>query len=83
MTQPSGGARLAVDIGGTFTDLALEVGEEIHASKVLTTTTAPEEGVMRGIAELLVHGSYRSLDLGLFDFARFAEGRLIHERNIF
>ena len=37
----------------------------------------------RGIAELLVHGSYRSLDLGCFDFVRFAEGRPIHERNVF
>ncbi len=53
MTQPTGGARLAVDIGGTFTDLALEVGGEIHASKVLTTQNAPEEGVLQGVAELL------------------------------
>ena len=27
MTSPATRARLAVDIGGTFTDLALEVGE--------------------------------------------------------
>ena len=65
MTQPSGGARLAVDIGGTFTYLALEVGEEIHASKLLTTTTAPEEGVMRGIAELLPSAGVAPADVTL------------------
>jgi glycine/D-amino acid oxidase-like deaminating enzyme len=39
--------------------------------------------VGRGIAELLVHGRYMSLDLSPFDFARFAEGRLIRELNVF
>ena len=43
-------ARLAVDIGGTFTDLALEHDGRRFTSKVLTTPTAPEEGVMAGIS---------------------------------
>ncbi len=41
-------ARLAVDIGGTFTDIAIESsesGDELFTCKVLTTTQAPEEGV--------------------------------------
>ena len=41
-------ARLAVDIGGTFTDLALEVGSTRTTAKVLTTPAAPEQGVMAG-----------------------------------
>ncbi|HYB57667.1 MAG TPA: hydantoinase/oxoprolinase family protein [Alphaproteobacteria bacterium] len=48
-----GGARLGVDIGGTFTDVALEVGEKRYTSKLLTTTDAPEKGVLAAIASAL------------------------------
>jgi N-methylhydantoinase A len=41
MAQPTAAARLAVDIGGTFTDLAVESGGKLYARKVLTTTQAP------------------------------------------
>ena len=47
------GIRLAVDIGGTFTDVALAIGERNVTSKVLTTATAPEEGVMTGILQVI------------------------------
>ena len=44
-------ARLAVDIGGTFTDVALESDDgSLTTAKVPTTTGAPEKGVMAGIA---------------------------------
>ena len=46
-------ARLAVDIGGTFTDLALENGARRWTIKVLTTQTAPELGVMEGVRAIL------------------------------
>jgi N-methylhydantoinase A len=42
-------ARLAVDIGGTFTDLALEHRGTRSTAKVLTTSAAPERGVMDGV----------------------------------
>jgi N-methylhydantoinase A len=45
--------RLAVDIGGTFTDVAMAVADGTVTSKVLTTASAPEEGVMIGIARVL------------------------------
>ena len=45
----TGTARLAVDIGGTFTDLALERGGERWTAKVLTTPSAPERGVLEGV----------------------------------
>jgi N-methylhydantoinase A len=63
-------ARLAVDIGGTFTDLALEAGGKRTTAKVLTTQAAPERGVMDGFRtitqaagvapsdiELIIHGT--------------------------
>ena len=46
-------ARLAVDIGGTFTDLALEHDRGRSTIKVLTTPSAPEQGVMDGVREIL------------------------------
>lgn len=64
------GRRLAVDIGGTFTDIVLEAGNERTTAKVLTTQAAPEEGVITGITDaferagieaeaidLLIHGT--------------------------
>jgi N-methylhydantoinase A len=46
-------ARLAVDIGGTFTDLALEHDGRRSTIKVLTTPVAPEQGVVAGAHEIL------------------------------
>ncbi|MCH2351720.1 MAG: hydantoinase/oxoprolinase family protein [Pseudomonadales bacterium] len=48
--------RLAIDIGGTFTDVVLELSSEgatsYAATKVLTTHTNPAEGVMLGVARV-------------------------------
>ena len=46
-------ARLAVDIGGTFTDLALEHAGRMHTAKVLTTPAAPEQAVLAGLGLVL------------------------------
>ncbi|MBV8509301.1 MAG: hydantoinase/oxoprolinase family protein, partial [Xanthobacteraceae bacterium] len=61
MTQ----ARLAIDIGGTFTDFAIEVGEQRHSLKVLTTPRAPEEGVLAGIEQILAHAKLTPVDIGI------------------
>jgi N-methylhydantoinase A len=58
-------ARLAVDIGGTFTDLALEYGVERHTAKVLTTPHAPEQGVMQGIARVLIETGMKPSDISI------------------
>ena len=47
------GARIAVDIGGTFTDVVLEHGEVLHTAKVLTTQPAPDDAVVAGIIDVL------------------------------
>ena len=49
----SGGVRLAIDIGGTFTDVALEAGGPPVTTKVLTTPAAPEQGVLSGVHKVL------------------------------
>jgi N-methylhydantoinase A len=46
-------ARLAVDIGGTFTDVALEHSGGRATIKVLTTSLAPEAGVLTGVRSIL------------------------------
>ena len=38
--------KLAADIGGTFTDIVLDVAGRRVSGKVLTTTDAPERGVL-------------------------------------
>ena len=58
-------ARLAADIGGTFTDLVLEHGDQRHSCKVLTTSQAPEQGVMQGIQRLLAESGLAPADIGL------------------
>src|SRR5262245_33061448 len=45
--------RLAVDIGGTFTVIVLEAEGRQFASKLLTTSLAPEEAVIAGVEKLL------------------------------
>ncbi|WP_442772374.1 hydantoinase/oxoprolinase family protein [Paenirhodobacter enshiensis] len=42
--------RLGADIGGTFTDIVLEVGEQIFSTKVLTNYTQPEQAIIDGMA---------------------------------
>ncbi len=45
--------RLAVDIGGTFTDAVLEKEGRFHGTKVLTTHGAPAEGFMQAVSRVL------------------------------
>jgi N-methylhydantoinase A len=55
--------RVAIDIGGTFTDLVLEDGGRLITRKVLTTPRAPEDGVMTGLREILAQAGLRAADL--------------------
>ena len=58
--------QIAVDIGGTFTDLVLEEGERRLTRKVLTTPTEPEKGVMDGLALLLAEADRKLSDASVF-----------------
>ena len=44
---------MAIDIGGTFTDVALEAGGRLFTAKVPTTADAPERGVLVGVRKAL------------------------------
>ncbi|MFN0026592.1 MAG: hydantoinase/oxoprolinase family protein [Acidimicrobiales bacterium] len=64
---PAGTARLAADIGGTFTDVVLEDGAgRLHTAKVLTTAAAPELGVLDGIATVLAAAGVAPGEVTLF-----------------
>ena len=58
-------ARLAADIGGTFTDVVLEHGRRHHSAKVLTTPRAPEEGMLEGIARVLAEAALVPSQVGV------------------
>jgi N-methylhydantoinase A len=49
MTIDGKQVRVGVDIGGTFTDVAMEVGEVLHSTKVLTDYASPEAAIVKGI----------------------------------
>ncbi|AOF92704.1 hydantoinase/oxoprolinase family protein [Sinorhizobium sp. RAC02] len=62
--------RVGVDIGGTFTDIALDLDGVLHSTKVLTDYTGPERAILKGVVavaemagiglseiDLLIHGT--------------------------
>jgi N-methylhydantoinase A len=59
-------AKLAADIGGTFTDIVLEDGPKRWSGKVLTTTHAPELGVIEGIRLVLEQSGLSPEDIAVF-----------------
>ncbi|MGH7047604.1 MAG: hydantoinase/oxoprolinase family protein [Stellaceae bacterium] len=63
---PTGrGGRLGVDIGGTFTDVALELGEKRWSAKVLTTPEAPEQAVIEVVHRVLGEAGIGPADLAI------------------
>ncbi len=63
-------ARLAVDIGGTFTDVVLETAvpgqaSRAHSIKLLTTPDAPERAVLDGVRAILAEAKVAAADVTL------------------
>jgi len=56
--------RLAVDIGGTFTDVVLDVGGTRYTAKVLTTPSEPECGFLEGAQAALTKAGIKAADVG-------------------
>jgi len=57
--------RLAVDIGGTFTDVVLDVRGRRYTTKILTTGAHPDEGILQGMNVVLEQASVRPAQVGL------------------
>ena len=58
-------ARIAADVGGTFTDVVLENGKRRHATKVLTTPAAPELAILEGMRQVLLEAKLGFADVAV------------------
>ena len=65
MTDKTTSIRLAVDVGGTFTDVVLENGSKRHSTKVLTTPEAPERAILDGTRLVLDEAGLGFGDIGI------------------
>ena len=65
MTNGRKTARMAVDVGGTFTDVVVEQDGKRTTAKVLTSAHAPEEGVLEGIDAVLLSASLTLADIDI------------------
>ena len=61
----TGAVRLAVDIGGTFTDVVVEGPAGRTTAKVLTEPEAPEQGVVAAMGEALDGAGLAAADVAL------------------
>ena len=65
MSEMETRCRVGIDVGGTFTDVVLEAGGVRTSAKVLTTSQAPERGVIDGLQEALRKAGLAPGDVGL------------------
>jgi N-methylhydantoinase A len=61
----TGSTRLAVDIGGTFTDLVLALPDRTFSLKLLTTHGAPDQAVIDGARSILAEAGVAASSLDL------------------
>ena len=80
MNSASKSIRLAVDIGGTFTDVALETPTGQFTAKTLTTKQKPEDGVLKGTRELLSKASIEPGDVRIIIYGTTLATNLLIER---
>lgn len=65
MTPRKDDIRLGADIGGTFTDIALDVRGTIFSTKVLTNYAAPEQAILDGVAIVIEDAGISAGDIGI------------------
>lgn len=57
--------RLGADIGGTFTDIALDVRGKLFSTKVLTDYSAPEQAILDGIEIVILDAGISADDIDI------------------
>ncbi|MFT8675754.1 MAG: hydantoinase/oxoprolinase family protein [Acetobacter sp.] len=57
--------RVGVDIGGTFTDVALKVDGRLVSTKVLTDYEAPERAILKGIEQVCADAGVALAEIGV------------------
>ena len=65
MTSRNTDIRLGADIGGTFTDIALDVSGAIFSAKVLTNYSAPEQAILDGVGIVTRDAGIAPGDIGV------------------
>jgi len=65
MTKSAHGIRLGADIGGTFTDIVLDVRGRLFSTKLLTSYGAPEQPILDGIEIVARDAGIRPGDIDL------------------
>ncbi len=81
----SNGVRIGADVGGTFTDIVIELpsggGTSFKSAKVLTTHDAPERGILEGITQIAeAHGISMSNVSQIIHGTTLATNALIERR---
>ena len=66
MTQIKHQVRLAVDVGGTFTDVVLETPTGLVTAKVRTNELRPEQGILSGVNLVLEEASIKPEQVDVF-----------------
>lgn len=73
--------RVGVDIGGTFTDIALDLNGIIHSTKVLTDYELPERAILKGVTEVTTKAGVTYADIDqLIHGTTLATNALIERR---
>jgi N-methylhydantoinase A len=57
--------RLGADIGGTFTDIVLDIRGTIHSTKILTDYAAPEQAILDGVTQVIRDAGISPADIGV------------------
>ncbi len=57
--------RLGADIGGTFTDIALDISGKVFSTKILTNYAAPEQAILDGIEVVTQQAGIAPADIGI------------------